>query len=46
VGAKIFCVVLNSVHLRPHDYYYYQSYYQQSYYNRDPAEEGLAGTQG
>jgi capsular exopolysaccharide synthesis family protein len=46
VGAKIFGVVLNNVHLRPHDYYYYQSYYQQSYYNRDPAEEGLAGTQG
>ena len=45
VGAKIFGVVLNNVHLRPHDYYYYQSYYQQSYYNRDP-EEGLAGTQG
>lgn len=45
VGAKIFGVVLNNVHLRPHDYYYYQSYYQQSYYNRDP-EENLAGTQG
>lgn len=46
VGAKIFGVVLNNVHLRPHDYYYYQSYYQQGYYNRDQAEEELAGTQG
>ncbi len=45
VGAKIFGVVLNNVHLRPHDYYYYQSYYQQNYYNRDPEEE-LAGTRG
>ena len=42
IGAKIFGVVLNNVHLRPHDYYYYQSYYHQSYYAHEPEADELA----
>jgi capsular exopolysaccharide synthesis family protein len=42
IGSKIFGVVLNNVHLRPHDYYYYQSYYHQSYYAHEPEADELA----
>jgi succinoglycan biosynthesis transport protein ExoP len=39
IGAKIFGVVLNNVHLQPHDYHYYQSY--QSYYSHEPETENV-----
>jgi capsular exopolysaccharide synthesis family protein len=38
VGAKVFGIVLNSVNLREHDYYYYRGYYSH-YYNTDARGE-------
>lgn len=35
VGAKVFGVVLNNVHIQSNDYYYYQRYYASNHYGSD-----------
>ena len=46
VGAKIFGVVLNNVHLQTHDYYYYQRYYGSNYYSGNGEEEMESASAG